>query len=90
MKKLPRSFVFLTTGVKTRTVPEETRFYSVAKIWYDMSVSRRQNDITALRNIEISSGKSGKRPQFVTNPEKSTDSLTIQTLFHVEIRIVIF
>lgn len=29
----------------------------MAKIWYDMSVSRRQNDITALRNIKISSGK---------------------------------
>ena len=62
----------------------------MAKIWYDMSVSRRQNDITALKNIKISSGKSRKKPQFVTNPGKSTDSLTIETLFHVEIRIVIF
>ena len=49
-----------------------------------MSVSRRQNDITALKNIKISSGKSRKKPQFVTNPGKSTDSLTIETLFHVD------
>lgn len=45
---------------------------------------------TALRNIKVSPGKSRKIPHFVTNPGKSTDSLTIQTRFHVEIRIVIF
>lgn len=55
-----------------------------------MSVSRRKNDVTVLRNIKLSPGKSRKIPQFVTNPGKSTDSLTIQTRFNVEIRIVIF
>ena len=62
----------------------------MAKIWDDMSVSRRKNDVTLLRNIKLSPGKSRKIPQLVTNPGKSTDSLTIQTRFHVEIRIVIF